>query len=68
MVHFIVNVKPYGCDVLQECDTYEIADKNINHFFDLYPHAYIDIFNEKELNEMKGGDTSWVRFFISGVD
>jgi hypothetical protein len=49
MDYFIVNVTPYSYEPLAIYDSYDEADRNHEHFCNVYPHGYIDILSEEEL-------------------
>ena len=48
MDYFIVNVTPYSVERLAVYFSYEEADRNLDHFCNVYPHGYICIFSEEE--------------------
>jgi hypothetical protein len=49
MDYFIVNVTPYSYETLAIYDSYDEADRDHEHFCNVYPHGYIDILSEEEL-------------------
>jgi len=49
MDYFIVNVTPYSYEPLAIYDSYDEADRNHEHFCNVYPHGCIDILSEEEL-------------------
>lgn len=58
MEHFIVNVTPHGYEKLAVYFSYEDADRNLEHFCNVYPHGYIDILSEEELLDATNRETS----------
>jgi len=49
MDYFIVNVTPDSYEKIAVYDSYEEADDHLDHFCNVYPSGYIDIFSEEEL-------------------
>ncbi len=55
MAYHVVRVSDEGqaVRILESCTTEDTANQAYDHFCDLYPFAYIDVFNDKELADLQ---------------